>query len=72
MPLNTQGEAQAKVVGRFLGGPAGVVFDEAWSSDLSRARKVSASRGGAGGHGVAPRWLLTGFWVLADGTVDLG
>jgi hypothetical protein len=38
-PLNAEGEAQAVVVARFLGQT--VKFDEMWSSDLQRARKVS-------------------------------
>jgi phosphohistidine phosphatase SixA len=41
-PLNEEGEAQAMVTARYLRS-TGVRFDEAWSSDLSRARKVGPS-----------------------------
>ncbi|GAA5978445.1 hypothetical protein JCM10908_004357 [Rhodotorula pacifica] len=37
VPLNAQGVAQAAVTGRWFA-EQGVKFDEAWSSDLSRAR----------------------------------
>lgn len=39
VPLNAQGVAQAHVTGRWFAAQ-GVRFDEAWSSDLGRARKV--------------------------------
>lgn len=39
MPLNAQGVAQAAVTGRWFA-EQGIRFDEAWSSDLSRARVV--------------------------------
>ena len=35
---NSEGEAQARVVAQYLSRT--IVFDEAWSSDLVRARKV--------------------------------
>ncbi|GAA5877378.1 hypothetical protein JCM3774_003579 [Rhodotorula dairenensis] len=37
VPLNAQGVAQASVTGRWFA-EQGIRFDEAWSSDLSRAR----------------------------------
>ncbi|GAA5896705.1 hypothetical protein JCM5296_002982 [Sporobolomyces johnsonii] len=40
VPLNAQGEAQAAVAARWFQ-RAGVHFDQAWSSDLSRARKTA-------------------------------
>lgn len=39
IPLNTEGEAQALVLGKFL--KSEVHFDRAYASDLSRAKKVS-------------------------------
>ncbi|BGP22861.1 hypothetical protein JCM10295v2_001752 [Rhodotorula toruloides] len=39
VPLNAQGLAQAAVAGRWFA-QQGVRFDEAWSSDLVRARKL--------------------------------
>ncbi|CEQ39943.1 SPOSA6832_01514, partial [Sporobolomyces salmonicolor] len=47
VPLNAEGEAQAAVASRWFRAN-GVHFDQAWSSDLSRARKVR----------LAARWLL--------------
>lgn len=41
VPLNAQGVAQAAVTGRWFA-EQGIRFDEAWSSDLSRARVVRA------------------------------
>ncbi|BGP13941.1 hypothetical protein JCM10213v2_001879 [Rhodosporidiobolus nylandii] len=40
IPLNAAGEAQALVAGRWLA-QQGTVFDEAWSSDLGRARRTA-------------------------------
>ncbi|GAA5851365.1 hypothetical protein JCM9279_001118 [Rhodotorula babjevae] len=40
VPLNAQGVAQAQVTGRWFAAQ-GVRFDEAWSSDLGRARKTA-------------------------------
>ncbi|GAA6016555.1 hypothetical protein JCM10207_002839 [Rhodosporidiobolus poonsookiae] len=40
IPLNAQGEAQAAVTARWFR-EQGVQFDEAWSSDLSRARRTA-------------------------------
>ncbi|GAA6054559.1 hypothetical protein JCM3770_006031 [Rhodotorula araucariae] len=40
VPLNAQGVAQAQVTGRWFA-TQGVRFDEAWSSDLGRARKTA-------------------------------
>lgn len=50
VPLNAQGVAQAAVTGRWFA-EQGIRFDEAWSSDLSRARVtaeqiVSAQKSG--------------------------
>ncbi|GAA5938432.1 hypothetical protein JCM3775_000890 [Rhodotorula graminis] len=40
VPLNAQGVAQAQVTGRWFAAQ-GVCFDEAWSSDLARARTTA-------------------------------
>ncbi|BGP46097.1 hypothetical protein JCM10450v2_001937 [Rhodotorula kratochvilovae] len=40
VPLNAQGIAQAQVTGRWFAAQ-GIRFDEAWSSDLGRARKTA-------------------------------